>query len=183
MVEAAKILERVSPLADQKTVSFGLLPPMTRLSARGGAEAALRFSRAFGTSLSADALKATQAGDRAALWLGPDEWLLIAPLDDRLAGSIEGGLAGEPGCIVDISHRQVGIEVSGTAAAEVLNAGCPLDLDLAAFPVGMCTRTVLAKADVVLWRLAPDHFRLECWRSFAPYCFDFLKQAADDCGY
>ena len=50
-----------------------------------------------------------------------------------------------------------------------------------AFPVGMCTRTVLAKADVVLWRRAEDWFRLECWRSFAPYVTDFLRQAAEDC--
>ena len=44
----------------------------------------------------------------------------------------------------------------------------------------MCTRTVLAKADVVLWRRAEHRFHLECWRSFAPYCFDFLTQAGRD---
>jgi glucoamylase len=33
-----------------------------------------------------------------------------------------------------------------------------LDLDIEAFPVDMCTRTVFAKADIVLWRTAPDTF-------------------------
>jgi sarcosine oxidase subunit gamma len=96
---------------------------------------------------------------------------------------MEAGLEGEPGAVVDISHRQVGIDVTGAGAVLVLNAGCPLDLGSEAFPIGMCTRTVLAKADVVLWRRAHDQFRLECWRSFAPYVFDFLKQASADCGY
>jgi sarcosine oxidase, subunit gamma len=184
MVEAATTtLRRASPLATHKSVSFGLVPPATRLSVRGGAEAAHRFGRVFGVELSIEPLRASPAGERAALWLGPDEWLLLAPPDDKLAQTVEAGLDGEPGCVVDISHRQVGIDVAGAGAALVLNAGCPLDLADAAFPVGMCTRTVLAKADIVLWRRGHDQFRLECWRSFAPYVFDFLKQAAADCGY
>jgi sarcosine oxidase subunit gamma len=154
---------------------------MTRLSARGGPAAAARFGRAFGVDLSIDPLRANQAGERVALWLAPDEWLLLAPEDGGLARTLEAALAGEPGCIVDVSHRQIGVDLTGPGVADVLNAGCPLDLGLAAFPVGMCTRTVLAKAEVVLWRRAEDRFHLECWRSFAPYVSDFLRQAADDC--
>ena len=48
----------------------------------------------------------------------------------------------------------------------ILNGACPLDLDMSAFPIGMCTRTVLAKADIVLWRIAEDAFHVEVWRSF-----------------
>ncbi len=183
MANGAPALRRTSPLGERKSVSFALLPPITRLAARGGDQAARRFGEAFGVELSLHALRAKTEGARAALWLGPDEWLLLAPEDDGLAKTIEAGLHGEPGCIVDVSHRQIGLEVTGAGAAVALNAGCPLDLDLAAFPVGMCTRTVLGKADIVLWRRGEDQFRLECWRSFAPYVFDFLKQAAADCGY
>ena len=178
MDEASATLRRASPLAAHRSVSFGLVPPATRLSARGGPEAARRFGRAFGVELSIPALRANVVGDRAALWLGPDEWLLLAPEDTGLAGAVEAGLDGEPGCIVDVSHRQVGFDVAGAGAALVLNAGCPLDLSGEAFPVGMCTRTVLAKADIVLWRRGHDWFRLEAWRSFAPYVTDFLRQAA-----
>ena len=56
--------------------------------------------------------------------------------------------------------------------------GQMLDLDERAFPVGMCTRTLLAKAEVVLWRIAPDSFRLEVWRSFAAYVSLYLAEAA-----
>ncbi len=35
------------------------------------------------------------------------------------------------------------------------------------------------KAEVVLVRPAPgDHFRVECWRSFAPYVHAFLVNSA-----
>ena len=46
------------------------------------------------------------------------------------------------------------------------------------FPVGMCTRTVLGKAEVVLWRTDAQAFRLEVWRSFAPYVAQFLGEAS-----
>lgn len=78
-----------------------------------------------------------------------------------------------PHSLVDISHRQTGIAVSGTAAG-MLNAGCPLDLDLAAFPAGMCTRTLFMKAEIVLWRTDAERFHLEVWRSFAPYVWEML---------
>lgn len=173
-------LQRLGPLAAQAPVAVTPLPAMTRLSARGGAAAARRIGKAFGVMLPEAALQAAEQGERAALWLGPDEWLLLAPPEDGLAQRLEAGLAGEPGCVVDISHRQIALEVGGPGAAAALNAGCPLDLDLAAFPAGRCTRTVLAKADVVLWRRGPERFHLECWRSFAPYVLAVLDQAAQD---
>jgi sarcosine oxidase subunit gamma len=52
-------------------------------------------------------------------------------------------------------------------------------LDLGEFPVGMCTRTVLAKADIVLWRTREDAFHLEVWRSFSGYVIGLLSEIAD----
>ncbi len=183
MAEASTVLRRLSPLATQNTVSIGFLPPMTRITLRGEPDAARRVGEVFRAELSPDPLRANAAGARAALWLGPDEWLLLAPEQAGLAASIEAACDREHGCVIDVSHRQVGIEVRGTAGATVLNAGCPLNLDLKAFPVGMCTRTVLAKADIVLWRREPELFHVECWRSFAPYVLGVLKQASRDCGF
>ena len=33
----------------------------------------------------------------------------------------------------------------------------------------MCTRTVFGKAEIVLWRIAPEVFHLDVARSFVPY--------------
>jgi sarcosine oxidase subunit gamma len=119
-------------------------------------------------------------GERAALWLGPDEWLLLAPEAEgaTLASSLEAALAHLPHSLVDVSHRQGGYRLQGPQATTLLAAGCPLDLDESAFPIGMCTRTVLAKAEVVLWRRAQQTFHLEVARSFVAYVSRFLAEAA-----
>jgi sarcosine oxidase subunit gamma len=79
---------------------------------------------------------------------------------------------------VDVSHRQIAFEVTGAHAHLALNAGCPLDLHLESFPVGMCTRTILGKADIILWRTDAIVFHVEVWRSFAEYAAQFLAEAS-----
>jgi sarcosine oxidase subunit gamma len=124
-------------------------------------------------------MQAQTRGDRAALWLGPDEWLLMAAEADgsALAAALSDALGSTPASLVDVSHRQVGLLVSGPGAHELLNAGCPLDLDRAAFPVGMCTRTILAKAEILHWSTGDETFRIEVASSFAPYVVAFLAEA------
>jgi sarcosine oxidase subunit gamma len=126
------------------------------------------------------ACRVSPNGTRAALWLGPDERLLIGEAASALdtASRLEQALRDQPHSLVDVSHRQVALAIAGPNAATVLAAGCPLDLDPGAFPVGMCTRTVLAKSEIVLWRIADDSFRLEVWRSFAAYVSGVIAEAA-----
>jgi len=133
----------------------------------------------FGIELPTTPMRAHVAGDRAALWLGPDEWLLLAADADgpELAAEFSDTSSGKPASVVDVSHRQLGLVAAGPRAAVLLNAGCPLDLDPAAFPVGMCTRTILAKSEIVLWRTADEVFRIEVARSFVPYVVAFLAEA------
>ena len=50
--------------------------------------------------------------------------------------------------------------------------------DLKAFPIGMATRTMFDKAEIVLWRRAATTFHVEVWRSFAPYLAGSLAEAA-----
>jgi sarcosine oxidase subunit gamma len=91
---------------------------------------------------------------------------------------LESVLDGTAHSLVDVSHRQIGLIASGPAAARALNAGCPLDLDPHAFPVGFATRTLFDKVEIVLWRRAPATFQVEVWRSFAPYLAASLTEGA-----
>lgn len=155
------------------------LPPAARYILRGGPAVPAAAEQAVGVGIPAEACRALTREGRAALWLGPDEWLLIAPVAQgaSLAEQLATALAGLPHSLVDVGHRQSGCELRGPAAATLLSAGCPLDLDERAFPVGMCTRTVLAKAEVVLWRTATETFRIEVARSFVAYVSEFLAEA------
>jgi sarcosine oxidase subunit gamma len=135
---------------------------------------------AFGVALPTKPCQAAFDHERAALWLGPDEWLLIAPPEqssDLLIG-MRLALPDKPASLVDVSHRNFGLFVSGARSADLLASGCPLDLGPSAFPIGMCARTVFAKSEIVLWRIAGETFRLEAWRSFAPYIVGLLNEAA-----
>jgi sarcosine oxidase subunit gamma len=165
-------------------VRVATLPPSTRFSVRGGDAAADAIGRAFGVGLPREACRAATGGGRAALWLGPDEWLLIAPDGEAssLMAAMGEALGAEPASLVEISDRQVALEIAGEKAAEAINAFNALDLDIDAFPVGMCTRTLFGKAEIVLWRTAPETFRVEVWRSFAPYVQGCLGEAIREYG-
>lgn len=121
---------------------------------------------------------ATTASERAALMLGPDEWLLLAPeaegaaLDTAFAET----LSGYPHSLVDVAHRQEALVLEGPRAELVLNAGVPLDLDITAFQVGTATRTLFDKAEIVLWRTGADSFRIETARSLLPYLRAMLAE-------
>ena len=157
-----------------------LLPPATRFSFRGPASAHAAAGTAFGLALPTTPCRAAMQTARAALWLGPDEQLLMAPADDLvgLKSAFAAALKDIPHSLVDVSHRQGALELRGPDAAWLLAAGCPLDLDVAAFPVGMCTRTVFAKAEIVLWRTAAESFHVEVWRSFTAYLVGMLQEVA-----
>jgi sarcosine oxidase subunit gamma len=157
-----------------------ILPPAARYILRGAEAARAAAEGALGVKIPATACRAARAGERAALWLGPDEWLLIGPLGEgtALEATLGAALKELPHSLVDVSHRQTAFCVAGRQAALLLASGCPLDLDESAFPVGMCTRTMLAKAEVVLWRPAREVFRVEVWRSFAAYLTQYLAESA-----
>ena len=80
---------------------------------------------------------------------------------------------------MDVSDRYIGIEVSGPRAAWSLNGFCALDLAPHTFPVGMCTRTLFGKVEIVLWRTAADTFHIEVARSLAPYVWQCLQETAE----
>jgi sarcosine oxidase subunit gamma len=155
-------------------------PPAARFILRGSEAVRLACGMVFGAEPPSQLGPAAEGDMRAALWLGPDEWLLIAGGADvaTIGDVLESVLEGTAHSLVDVSHRQVGLIAEGPAAARVLNAGCPLDLDPHAFPVGFATRTVFDKVEIVLWRRAEDAFHIEVWRSFAPHLAGSLAEAA-----
>jgi sarcosine oxidase, subunit gamma len=157
-----------------------LKPPASRLILQCDLPARAAAARVWGVSFSEQNCRAHSQGERATLWLGPDEHLMWQASRDAALPieELEQALSPYPHSLVDVSHRQAALEISGSQAATILAGACPLDLDLGQFPVHMSTRTVLAKAEIVLWRTAPDVFHLEVWRSFLSYAQDLLTEIA-----
>jgi sarcosine oxidase, subunit gamma len=143
-------------------VKVALGGPLTRLSLRTRTPQGLPI-KVCGTAA---------FGGGTALCLGPDEWMLMLP-DGSAAPAISGMHS-----LTDISHRALSIHVTGPRAATLIESGCPLDLALHIFPVGKATRTIYDDVEIILWRTAPDEFRLDVWRSFAPHLWSALTLVA-----
>ncbi|TPM97908.1 sarcosine oxidase subunit gamma [Mesorhizobium sp. B2-1-3A] len=179
---ASPSVDRRPALAGRATSGAGVkvevLPPAERISLRAPEASVAALSKALGLALPKKPKTSVSKGGRAALWLGPDEWLVIDEAgNDPLADCA--GVAALHSA-VGISHRNIAISVAGPAAETTINSGCPQDLSLEAFPVGAASRTILGKAEIVLLRTADDTFRVECWRSFSDYVFTFLSEGARD---
>jgi sarcosine oxidase, subunit alpha len=162
-----------------KSVQLAALEPATRLAIRGGTAAATAIGLAFGVLLPTVPCRAMTARDRAALWLGPDEWLILAPAGaaiELVALAIK-AVGAHPASVVDVSQQTAALEIAGERAAWCLNAFCALDLDRRIFPPGTCTRTLLGKAEVVLWRIGVEVFRVETPRSLFPHIWACLEEA------
>ncbi len=178
MVKAA---EQHHPLENRTTSAAGIaispVPDSKRISLRAPSASLAALSKALGLTLprKPKTTASTKTG-RMAAWLGPDEWIIV----DTGKGDSFADCAKVEAfhSAVDISHRNIGISVTGARAALVLNSGCPRDLSLEAFPAGAATRTILGKAEIILLRESEDRFHLECWRSFGDYVFTLLSEAA-----
>jgi sarcosine oxidase subunit gamma len=112
------------------------------------------------------------SGDRTALWLGPDEWLLVGPGPEPQAGTV-----------VDVSANRTTIELSGAKARDVLMKGCSLDLHPRAFGPSRCAQTALARTAIVLHQTTDEPaYRILVRCSFAEYLAEWLMDAASEFG-
>jgi sarcosine oxidase, subunit gamma len=163
----------------ERDESFRASGAATRFIFQGGPAAREAAGRGYGVTLPTVACRAETSGDRAALWLGPDEWLLLAPAGEanEVLAALENALARLPHSLVEVTCRQVAFRISGVRARELLSSGCPLDLAPESYPVGMCTRTLVGKAEVVLWRRSAEEYHLETGRSFSGYVLGWLREA------
>lgn len=157
---------------------------LTRFSLRGELSVLASALAPSGAPISLSACRAVEAEGCAALWLGPDEQLLLVQEGDaaRLTQRVTDHLAAVPHSLVDISQRQAAFQITGENARTLLAAGCPLDLRDGAFPVSMCTRTIFEKCEIVLWRRSAGSWHLEVGRSFAWHVTAVLAQAARELG-
>src|SRR5690606_15649985 len=92
-------------------VRIEVLPPAERISLRGPAASIGALSKALGVKLPERPKTSAARNGRTALWLGPDEWLVI---DERGADPL-GDCANVAALhsAVGISHRNVAFAVTG----------------------------------------------------------------------
>ena len=167
---------------DPTLLSMTPVNAIPRFSLRVASSDIAAASEALGLTLPDAIGRCSAAGGRRALCLGPDEWYLTvaigarAPAPAAAAADLAQRMRPILHSLVDISDRDIGIDVSGRAAAEVLSSGCPLDLWQMAPDHG--ARTVFERAQIVVFKPAIDAFQIAVGRSFAPYVWAILTRSA-----
>lgn len=113
--------------------------------------------------------------DVKALWLGPQEFLVVAPEDAHdggpaaLLGVLDDALAGDPGQVVDLSANRTTFELAGPSARAVLEKSCALDLHPREFAAGTAVSTEIGLIPAVLWKVDETTFRVFPRASFADF--------------
>jgi sarcosine oxidase subunit gamma len=139
--------------------------------------------KAAGVALPQEPNTVARAGELRALWLGPNEWLLVGPpgREAELLPAIAGALAGRHAGVTDVSEARTAILVAGPKARELLAKGCPLDFHPRAFAPGQCAQSGLAGANVII-ELVDDGptFEIGVLDSFADHLWRWLERAGAD---
>lgn len=123
-------------------------------------------------------------GECRIYWLGPDEWLILAPAlgTSALGDELEQSLEEVHTAINLLDGGQLAIELSGPDCRDVFARGCTLDFHPAVFQPGNCAQSGLAKANVLIGCIQSDRFEVVVRRSFAEYLLQWLAHAAGEYG-
>ncbi len=161
-------------------------PHRAQVNLRGDASDAAFIGavrQAIGIDLPLKANTTSGGGDVKALWLGPDEWLVVAR-DGRegdLAAALRQALAGMHAAVTDNSEARTVIAIAGPRARELMAKATPLDPHPRVFGPGACAQTVFAKAAAIIDQIddAPT-FELYVLNSFADYLWAWLERAGEE---
>ncbi|MCX2695631.1 MULTISPECIES: sarcosine oxidase subunit gamma [Ochrobactrum] len=136
--------------------------------------------KALGAKIPAKIGDLIRTDDIAVACLGPDEWFIWA--DESRGAAITQAFAklyeNEPHSLTEVSHRETGIDISGSKAEWLLNAASPLNLAEMGHPGA--ARTIFDHAQIILLKWDADHYRIEVWNSFADHVWTLLELASNE---
>ncbi|MDN5656617.1 sarcosine oxidase subunit gamma [Brevibacterium sandarakinum] len=148
------------------------------LRATPGTASAQALESALGITLPKQIGEVT--GDEAglyALWLGPDEFLVVDVARRQRPGETliaEASLEGLPGQAVDLSANRTILELTGSKAREVLEKSVRTDLHPRVFGVGTAISTQLGPVPVIVHHSAKFEYRIYPRASFADFTVRWL---------
>jgi sarcosine oxidase, subunit gamma len=121
----------------------------------------------------------SRSGGREALWLGPDEWLVVAAPGQAAAivAELEAALGGLHRSVVDVSAYRTVVELAGDGRFELLAQGCGLDLHPRRWRHARCAQTLLGRVPVLLQE-RDQATRIFVRASFATHLAGWLLRAS-----
>jgi len=163
------------------------IKPIMKLIIRGKKR---EFISAVGKSLNillpTEANTSTQSDKLSALWLSPDEWMIISnePIDEKTNDyQIEKLLNNNIsklnlGAVTDVTDQFVMINLKGSKIYELFQTGSPFNFNDFQNKKGAVTQTILNKIDIIVHNQDKNTVNLFVRRSFSEHLFSWMNDAA-----
>jgi sarcosine oxidase, subunit gamma len=118
-------------------------------------------------------------GDMKALWLSPDQWLILCPGDkaQKILTELNAALKGIHSLAVDVSDMRAIIRLEGEHARTTVMKGTSIDLTQGDYPPGTIRRMKFAEVGALLHIIENDVIEIYVFRSYADYAWEFLLKA------
>lgn len=175
---------RAATVSGDRGVALTEWPFLSMVNVRvdPASEGADRIEKTLGAPLPRQCGHTSAFGPHTVVWLGPDEWLVLSQAEEAsVAAELREALGADPGSVVDVSANRTTLELSGPAARQLLEKGCPLDLHPRAFGPGRAVSTTVGPVAVLLWQVDDTPaYRLLPRSSFADYLTRWLIDAMNE---
>ena len=124
--------------------------------------------------------QARSVGERAVLWMSPDELAVLVPHAEatKAVETMTGALQGSHALVADVSDARAHFVLRGMDVREVIAKLAPVDMSKDAMPVGMVRRTRFGQVAAGFWLRDDREAQVFCFRSVGDYMFALLKEAA-----
>jgi sarcosine oxidase, subunit gamma len=174
---------------EHREVAENLSISMREISERGmidlrGIAADKKFMAAVKSVLGFDLPKAPRTsaswGDLKALWLSPDQWLILCTRSKTtsLLAELNEALGKVHSLAVDVSDMRSIIRLEGEGVRETLMKGSSLDLISDEYKAGTVRRMRFAEIAALLHVVEDNVFDIYVFCSYAEYTWAFLLKAA-----
>jgi sarcosine oxidase subunit gamma len=163
------------------------IKPIMKLIIRGKTK---DFITAIGKNLNmilpTEANTSTSSEALTALWLSPDEWMLISnktisedtntyEVEDNLVNNISKTKLGD---ITDVSDQFVMINIKGSKVFDLFATGSPFNFNEFKNKKGSVVQTILSHIDVVIHLTEINNVNLFVRRSFSEHLYSWLNDSA-----
>ena len=187
MHEALEARTAASKAAGPRGVRLAEIDDVGKIDLRGEPQDRSFMSaigRALDMLLPTEPCQSAAQGAVAALWIGPNQWMITCPksrVADLMAKIVE-ATEGLHVSVTDISAGRTVFRLAGPSCLDVLAKGCPLDLHPRVAKPGYVAGSVLAKINALIHLREADMVDIYLGRSFADYLWAWLEEAGTDCG-
>ena len=163
------------------------IKPIMKLIIRGKTK---DFITAIGKNLNmilpTEANTTTKGDTLTALWLSPDEWMLISneiiseetntyKVEDNLINNI---LKAKLGAVTDVSDQFVMINIKGSKVFDLFATGSPFNFNEFKNKKGSVIQTILSHIDVIIYLTEINNVNLLVRRSFSEHLYSWLNDSA-----